>query len=174
MGFVLSCFSKYPFKFMLQQQVTKIFGKTLTQWMVKLFKDQLSIKASYRSLILIVNKIGRGEKSILSQIIFYHLDLEHYIILSELQNRRRIEQIMARVAMRKRQIVIFDFVRATFAKLVLNFQDKGPVKKRNIIYSKICTLYEPSDNLERTSDALVDPKDEWKPFKHKKGNRPLL
>ena len=70
--------------------------------------------------------------------------------------------------MRKRQIVIFDFVRATFANLVLDFQDKGPARKKNRIYSKIYTLYEPSDNLERTSDSLVDPKDEWKPFKHKK------
>lgn len=97
-----------------------LLNSYLPQWTLEIFENGFGVKQAkdvYRREIILKCISGCTGKSTIARLLSFTLGFSNYVCLSSFPTKKRRQSIIYFLSKFKRQIVIFDLVRATFGRM---------------------------------------------------------
>ena len=133
--FQMEFFNQQKFKVtLLQQSLTSLLNNYLPEWTLEIFENGFGInqaKDVYRRDLILKCMSGCTGKSTIARLLSFALGFSNYICLDSFPTEKRRQSIIYFLSKFKRQVVIFDLVRATFGRI-----DPEAIKKKSRTKSK--------------------------------------
>ena len=133
--FQMKSFNQQKFKVtLLQQSLATVLNDYLPEWTLEIFEKGFGInqaKDVYRRDIIVKCMSGGTGKSTIARLLSFALGFSNYICLDSFPTEKRRQSIIYFLSKFKRQVVIFDLVRATFGRI-----DPEAIKKKSRTKSK--------------------------------------
>lgn len=127
--FQMKHFSQQKFKVtLLQQSLTNLLNSYLPEWTIEIFENGFGVKKAsdvYRRDLILICKSGCTGKSTIARLLSFALGFSNYVCLSSFPTQKRRQSMIYFLSKFKRQVVIFDLVRATFGRI-----DSEAIKKK--------------------------------------------
>ena len=112
---------------LLQQSLATVLNKYLPEWSLEIFGKGFGIDQAtdtYRRHLILKDISGGTGKSTIARLLSFRLGFSNYISLESFSTERRRNPMIYFLSKFKRQVVIFDLVRAPFSKTDPNFIKK--------------------------------------------------
>jgi len=133
--FQMEFFNQQKFKVtLLQQSLTSLLNNYLPEWTLEIFENGFGInqaKDVYRRDLILKCMSGCTGKSTIARLLSFALGFSNYICLDSFPTEKRRQSIIYFLSKFKRQVVIFDLMRATFGRI-----DPEAIKKKSRTKSK--------------------------------------